>query len=178
MCVCVPVVISWSIPSTEIEAFEMGFPWRSRTNPATPLWTCEGHEGSKRMKKHPLLILTPESELSRKQNNSLLLWALGMWKQSFGVYLLYIADQWVAVLVPVLLEWVLRRKLITAQLQSDLKTITAQIVEVLHTWQREKKINIKGWQQTASAIVLGDFVFVSNMHNMAKSMRTPKHPLI
>jgi len=81
-----------------------------------------------------LLILTHVSELSRKQNNSLLLSAPGMWKQRLGVYLLYVADEWVAVLVPVLLEWILRRKLITAQLQSDLKTITAQIVEVLHTW--------------------------------------------
>lgn len=98
-------------------------------------------------------------------------------KQRFWVYLLYIADQWVAVLVPVLLEWVLRRKLITAQLQSDLKTITAQIVEVLHTWQRErKKETSRVDNRQRVPFFFGDFLFVANMHNMAKSMRTPKHP--
>ena len=51
-------------------------------------------------------------------------------------YLFDIADQRVAVLVPVGLEHVLAGEFITAELQSDLKTVAAQVVEILHAWSQ------------------------------------------
>lgn len=55
-------------------------------------------------------------------------------QQSFGLalYLLDVADQRVAVLVPVGLERVLVGELVAAELQSDLKAVAAEVVEVLH----------------------------------------------
>lgn len=48
------------------------------------------------------------------------------------LYLLDVADQRVAVLVPVALERVLVGELIAAELQRDLKAVAAEVVEILH----------------------------------------------
>jgi len=40
----IPVVMSCAMPSTETEALKIGFPWRSRTKPFTPRWTCTHHQ--------------------------------------------------------------------------------------------------------------------------------------
>lgn len=47
--------------------------------------------------------------------------------------LLDVVDEGVAVLLPVGLERVLTGELVTAELQSDLKTVAAEVVEILHT---------------------------------------------
>lgn len=57
------------------------------------------------------------------------------------LYLLNVADQGVAVLVPVGLERVLVGELITAELQRDLKAVAAEVVEILHPCGR----TIKRW---------------------------------
>lgn len=48
------------------------------------------------------------------------------------LYLLDVADQGVAVLVPVALERVLVGELIATELQRDLKAVAAEVVEILH----------------------------------------------
>lgn len=47
--------------------------------------------------------------------------------------LLDVVDQGVAVLLPVGLQCVFTGELVTAELQSDLKAVAAQVIEVLHT---------------------------------------------
>lgn len=49
------------------------------------------------------------------------------------IYLLDVVDQRVAVLVPVVLERFLVGELVTAELQSDLKAVAAEVVEILHS---------------------------------------------
>lgn len=48
-------------------------------------------------------------------------------------YLLNVVDQRVAVLLPVVLERVLVRELVTTELQSDFKAVAAEVVEILHS---------------------------------------------
>lgn len=71
-----------------------------------------------------------------------------------NTHLYDIVDEGVAVLVPVHFECVFQWKLVTAQLQCDLKTVTAQIVKVLHAWGRKKKKGHVIW-------VLSEFFFLS-----------------
>lgn len=56
--------------------------------------------------------------------------------------LLDVADEGVTVLLPVAFQCIFIGKLITAQLQSNLKTVAAQIVEILHPCNKTD-INIK-----------------------------------
>lgn len=49
-------------------------------------------------------------------------------------YLLNVVDKRVAVLLPVGFECVLTGEFVTAELQGDLKTVTAEVVEVLHPY--------------------------------------------
>lgn len=51
-----------------------------------------------------------------------------------ATYLLNVVDQWVAILLPVGLERLLTGELVTAELQSDLKAVAAEVVEILHSW--------------------------------------------
>ena len=44
-----------------------------------------------------------------------------------------VVDEGVAVLIPVSFKSVLIRELVTAELQCDLKTVAAEVVEILHT---------------------------------------------
>ena len=69
----------------------------------------------------------------KSENTSRVVW-------NSHTYLLDVVDQRVAVLIPVVLERVLIGELVTAELQSDLKAVAAEVVEILHScnWsQRE-----------------------------------------
>lgn len=58
--------------------------------------------------------------------------------------LLDVADEGVTVLLPVVLQHVFMGKLVTAKLQSDLKAVAAQIIEILHPcMQKGRKLNCK-----------------------------------
>lgn len=48
--------------------------------------------------------------------------------------LLDVVDEGVAVLLPVGLQRVFTGELVAAELQSDLKAVAAEVIEVLHTW--------------------------------------------
>lgn len=61
-----------------------------------------------------------------------------------AAYLLDVVDQWVAVLLPVALECVLIGELVTAELQSDLKTVAAEVVEILHPCNGSVKKELLG----------------------------------
>lgn len=60
-------------------------------------------------------------------------------------YLFDVVDERVAVLLPVALQRFLIGELVAAELQSDLETVAAEIVEILHSCkpQRERKQNRK-----------------------------------
>lgn len=50
-----------------------------------------------------------------------------------AAYLLDVTDERIAVLLPVGLKHVLVGELVAAELQSDLETVAAEIVEILHS---------------------------------------------
>lgn len=165
-----PVVMSWLMPSTEMVALEMGLPCRSRTKPLTPRWTCEGKEPKTRsfwifysnllvcplgfdgrlpdvrlshaVKKQVLFKCASQAQTGNPQNTFI------------HLYLLNVADQWVAVLVPVGLERVLAGELVAAELQSDLKAVAAEVVEILHSCGGLRR---KGVRTSAPFITVGHF---------------------
>lgn len=150
----VPVVMSWLIPSTEIEALEIALPCRSRTKPLTPRWTWT-HRHTHRKKRQHLFNKKRKTSLCILQltqghfdiTGQQVHWKetnckqLGLWyrvtprqKPCAGfLYLLDVVDQWVAVLLPVVLQCVLIGKLVAAELQGDLKAVAAEVVEILHS---------------------------------------------
>lgn len=59
------------------------------------------------------------------------------------VYLLHVADEGVFVVFPVAFESLFRRELLTAELHSDLETVAAQIIEVLHSYtSTRQRVNV------------------------------------
>lgn len=62
------------------------------------------------------------------------------------VYLLKVANEGIFVILPVALQGLFRWKLFTAKLHSDLETVAAEVIEVLHSCQSTKwKVNICMW---------------------------------